>query len=126
MNVVPSRVIGLHIATVAAMVADDPPLRIEHGPDGLVLSGEIDAHSAALLREVLFPAPPVGDLRIDMSQVTFIDSSGLRVVLEAHQAFERDSRRLVLVAPSRQVARVITVAGLVAHLHVDPRLDTSD
>jgi len=108
------------------MAAVDPPLRIDHGPAGLVLSGEIDAHTAALLREVLFPAPLVGDLRIDMSQVTFIDSSGLRVVLEAHQAFESDGRRLVLIAPSRAVARVIAVAGLVAHLHVDSQLDTSD
>ena len=108
------------------MVADDPPLRIEHVPDGLVLSGEIDAHTAVLLREVLFPAPLVGDLRIDMSQVRFIDSLGLRVLLEAHQAFERESRRLVLVAPSRAVARIIAVVGLVAHLHVDPPLDTSD
>jgi len=119
-------VIDLDTATVARMVVGDPPLRIDRGPDGLVLSGEIDAHTATLLREALFPAPLVGDLRIDMSQVTFIDSSGLRVVLEAHQAFESDSRRLVLVAPSRPVARVIAVAGLVAHLHVDPRLDTSD
>jgi len=108
------------------MVAGDPPLRIDRNPDGLVLSGEIDAHTSSLLREVLFPTPLVGDLRIDMSQVTFIDSTGLRVVLEAHQAFESDSRRLVLVAPSRPVARVIAVAGLVAHLHVDAQLDTSD
>lgn len=118
------RVSGLPTDTIVLMAVGDPPLRVDQGPDGIVLTGEIDAHTAGLLRDVLFPGPPDGDLSIDVSNVTFIDSSGLSVVLEAHQAFERDGRRLVLIAPSRPVARVIAVSGLVAHLHVEPPLDT--
>jgi anti-sigma B factor antagonist len=100
-----------------------PLLRVEPELDQLVLSGEIDAHAADALRDTLFAAAPTGDLRVDFSKVTFIDSSGLRVVLEVHQTLDRDGRRLVLVDPSRPVARLVELAGLVSHLHVEPPLD---
>ncbi len=106
------------------MDTGDPPFRVERAPGGIVVAGEVDAHTAALLREELIPGPPDGDLRVDVSQVTFIDSSGLRVLLEAHQALQRDVRRLILVAPSRAVARVLAAAGLVGRVHVEPPLDT--
>lgn len=101
-----------------------PPFRVEQAPHGIVVAGEIDAHTAALLREQLIPGPLDGDVRVDVSQVTFLDSSGLRVILEAHQALQREVRRLILVAPSRPVARVLAIAGLTGHVHVEPALDT--
>jgi anti-sigma B factor antagonist len=105
------------------MTTEEAPLRAEPELDQLVVSGEIDAHTADALRDTLFAAPPTGDLRVDFSKVTFIDSSGLRVVLEVHQTLDRDGRRLVLVDPSRPVARLVELAGLVSHLHVEPPLD---
>jgi anti-anti-sigma factor len=105
------------------MTADDAPLRVEHAADGIAFSGEIDAHAARLVRSTLLPLADSGALRVDLSGVTFIDSSGLRVVLEVHQALERAGRHLVLVAPSRPVARLIQVAGLSSHLHLDPSID---
>ncbi len=107
----------------------DAQLRFDRGPHGIVVTGEVDAHTAGLLREELtreetISEPPHSDLRIDMSQVTFIDSSGLRVILDAHQTLQRDGRRLILVAASGPVARVIAVTGLVGHIQVEPPLDT--
>jgi anti-sigma B factor antagonist len=104
------------------MTTEEAPLRVDPEPDHVVLSGEIDAHSADALRDSLFAAPHTGDLRVDCSKVTFIDSSGLRVVLEVHQTLDRDSRRLILVDPSRPVARLVELAGLVSHLHIEPPL----
>lgn len=101
------------------MATNDPALRVERASDTIVLIGEIDAHTAGEVRNALLLVPADGDIRVDMSHVTFLDSSGLRVVLEAHQAFERDGRRLVVIAPSRPVTRVIEVAGLIAHLHLE-------
>jgi anti-anti-sigma factor len=45
---------------------------------------------------------------IDLSQVTFIDSSGLRVLMRAHQR-----RPLELVGVSPQVAGLLELTGLV-------------
>jgi anti-sigma B factor antagonist len=101
------------------------PLGLEPTPGPLVLSGEIDAHTADVLRDALLTAPDTGDIWADFSKVTFIDSSGLRVVLEVHQTLDRDGRRLVLVDPSRPVARLVELAGLSAHLHIEPPLDTT-
>jgi anti-sigma B factor antagonist len=107
------------------MTTEEAPLRVEPQPDHLVLTGEIDAHTADALREALFGAPHDGDVRVDFSKVTFIDSSGLRVVLEVHQMLDRDGRRLVLLDPSRPVTRLVELAGLVSHLHIEPPLDAT-
>lgn len=101
----------------------DVPVRltaIDLDAHTLVLEGEIDAHTAPDLaaRYVDLPAGD-GDFFIDMSQVDFIDSSGLRVVLELHQRAELASRRLILRSPSQSVIRLIEVSGLNDHLHVD-------
>ena len=108
------------------MVADDAPLRAERRPETIVLVGEIDAYTEARVREALTHGPDSGDLRVDLSGVTFMDSSGLRVALEVHQRLTREGRRLVLVAPPRAVTRLIEVAGLVSHLHVEPPIDVAD
>lgn len=93
-------------------------LDIVEGDGVLRVSGEIDAHSAPDLAAHL--GGVAEGLRIDMSGVEFMDSSGLRVLIEAHQAAEAAGNRLVLVAPGRAVSRIIEVSGLSDHLHVEP------
>jgi anti-sigma B factor antagonist len=110
----------LLVDTVDAVAVEDESLRVETTPNGLAVAGEIDAHTVAPLREALRSEKGSGELRIEMSAVNFIDSSGLRVLLEAHRDLEQTGHRLVLVAPSRPVVRLIEVAGLAAHLHVEP------
>jgi anti-sigma B factor antagonist len=100
----------------------DIPVRltaIEVDASTLALDGEIDAHTAPELaaRYVELPGGD-GDITIDMSKVDFMDSSGLRVIIELHQRAEQASRRLVLLTPSQPVARLIEVSGLTDHLHV--------
>ena len=85
----------------------------------VALAGEIDAHTAPDLSARYAELPEgSGDFANDMSGVDFMDSSGLRVIIELHQRAEQASRRLVLQAPSQAVARLIEVSGLVGHLHV--------
>jgi anti-sigma B factor antagonist len=85
----------------------------------IALDGEIDAHTAPELA-ARYTELPAGDadVVIDMSKVDFMDSSGLRVIIELHQRAENAERRLVLRAPSQPVARLIEVSGLNGHLHV--------
>ena len=81
----------------------------------LVLDGEIDAHSAAALAEHLLGQP--GIRVVDLAAVSFIDSSGLRVLVEAHHAREGDGG-LVLRSPSAAVQRLLEISGLSGHLDV--------
>jgi anti-anti-sigma factor len=114
------------VGIVPPMVADDAAFRVERVAGTIVLIGEIDAYTEAQVRDALTCAQDSGDLRVDVSRVTFIDSSGLRVMLGVHQQLIREGNRLVLVAPSRTVTRLIKVAGLVSHFQVEPQPDPAD
>ena len=101
----------------------DVPVRLRaEEVDGttIALEGEIDAHTAPGLAERYVDLPDGdGDFAIDMSKVDFMDSSGLRVIIELHQRAEQASRRLVVRAPSQPVLRLFEVSGLTGHLHID-------
>jgi len=88
----------------------------ELGPAAIGVSGEVDAHSAPELAEHLAALPADGsDVRVDLSSVPFMDSSGLRVLIEAHQRIGATGHRLVLTASSDAVKRLLDVAGLTDH-----------
>jgi anti-sigma B factor antagonist len=99
------------------MPTDETRLEIAGDVDGaLVLAGEIDSYTAPDLAERLATDPPVEV--VDVAGVTFIDSSGLRVLVEAHQSRVASGSRLVLRAPSAAVQRLLEISGLAGHLDV--------
>ncbi|HEX4982517.1 MAG TPA: STAS domain-containing protein [Ilumatobacteraceae bacterium] len=101
------------------MTGTDGALHITTSPAGLHLRGEIDAHSVTVLVRHLDPLPGAEDeVVIDLSEVGFVDSSGLRVLVEAHQRAEAEARRLVLSGSSRPVLRLLEISGLMEYLHV--------
>ena len=53
-----------------------------------------------------------------MAEVTFMDSSGLRVLIDLHQRLDATSRRLVIDSPSQPVTRLLEVAGLADHFSI--------
>ncbi|MCU0274301.1 MAG: STAS domain-containing protein [Acidimicrobiales bacterium] len=96
-----------------------PRLQIDELDDvTLRLVGEVDAHTAMELarRIAALGAPPL--LRLDLTGVGFIDSSGLRVLLSTHEDQELRGARLELVAPSEAVQRLLELTALAGHLHV--------
>lgn len=87
----------------------------------LVLAGDIDAHTAPELAGHLDPLPgDGGDITLDVAAIEFIDSSGLRLIVEAHQRAVGAERRLVVHRPSAAVVRLLEISGLRGHLTVDP------
>jgi anti-sigma B factor antagonist len=94
-------------------------LTIASTADRLIASGEIDAHSVSTLLAALDPLPGEGDVRVDMAAIDFMDSSGLRALIDAHQRAASEGRRIVVVHPSKAVYRVIEISGLAEHLHVE-------
>ena len=83
----------------------------------LVVEGEIDIATAPLLEQRLSEAE-AGDapqLIVDLDRVSFMDSTGLQVLV-AHTMSETNGRRIRLTKGSSQVQRLFTVSGMADHL----------
>jgi anti-anti-sigma factor len=79
----------------------------------LELFGELDLATAATLEDELKSAEASGAQAIvlDLSGLTFMDSTGLRTILDADRRLRRIGRRLCLVRGPRSVDRVFTLTG---------------
>jgi anti-sigma B factor antagonist len=102
-----------------------PSFAIERRDDGdrtvLELAGEFDLAAEPLLTRELETALPAPTLVLDLSRVTFMDSTGLRLLLEADaRARENGDRCLVVRGPG--VHRVIEEGLLASRLEVIERL----
>lgn len=75
----------------------------------LVASGEIDTYTAPELAERLADHAVS---TVDLADVSFIDSSGLRVLIEAHQKRSDGGGSLTLRQPSAAVQRLLEISGL--------------
>jgi anti-anti-sigma factor len=80
--------------------------RCSHGARVLFVSAELDIATASRLARRLADAPSIRALYL--SQVTFIDSAGLRAIVEATRA----DPNLAIEAPPACVRRLSTIAGV--------------
>ncbi len=82
------------------------------------LRGEIDVANADQLQRRLRDACDAHGSRIeiDMAEVTFIDSSGLRALLLAHRHAEGLGGGVVVLRPSAAVVALVRLAGVEAAL----------
>ena len=91
-------------------------LTIETSDQGLRAVGEIDAHTAPGLAAAIDAA---GDtVRLNLAAVGFVDSSGLRVLIDAHRRREGGGS-LTLVAPSEAVRRLLEISGVDDYLTIE-------
>jgi anti-anti-sigma factor len=106
-------------APVAAPAAPPDPAADGDPPPVVRPAGEMDARDAPQMRDDLQRLRLAGVARatLDLSDVTFIDSFGLSVILTAHARFAEDGARLdVLVPPILQPT--FDLAGLETVLHL--------
>ena len=77
--------------------------------------GEIDVSTAPALRDQLIALPESNSrVIVDLSEVTFLDSTGLGVLISAHKRL-RDSPshgEVALVVTRPQITKVLEVTGL--------------
>ena len=80
----------------------------------LALRGEIDAATARNGIDLLVRADPSpGDaVTLDLSEVEFIDSSGVSMLLKIRSYLDGMGCRFSLANPSAPVVRVLTILGL--------------
>ena len=89
----------------------------------LVASGEIDLATADEFRDELrkLVADADSPALVDLSGVTFIDSSGIDVLAGVRRNAGDAGVELILVEPSPQVRMVLELTGLWDHFEVRPR-----
>ncbi|MDZ4202391.1 MAG: STAS domain-containing protein [Gallionella sp.] len=79
----------------------------------LSLSGEIDMHSSPAARQLILGLVKNNQpLAVDLSAVSYMDSSGVATLVEGFQHAKKQNQGFVLVAPSGSVLGVIKLARL--------------
>lgn len=86
----------------------------------LFLEGDLDVYTVARLREAIDKSIAQGRYRIaiDLSQVGFLDSTGLAAMVGGMKRAAENDGELVLVSPTEQIKRILTTTGLVRLLPV--------
>ncbi len=80
---------------------------LDDGLAVLTLEGELDLAASPVLRGRLEAAAAARGAVLDMSEVTFVDSSALRELLRAASRAARDGRPFVLAGVQPAVARLL-------------------
>jgi anti-sigma B factor antagonist len=78
----------------------------------VTVSGELDVASSQTLEHELTKLQSVATVVVDLRGLTFIDSTGLGVLVRAHQLAKEQGRRFGLVRGNGQVDRLLNLTGL--------------
>lgn len=79
------------------------------------LSGELDHHCAAETRaalEALLRDPEITVLCLDMGKVSFMDSSGLGVILGRYRTMSARGGKLTIACAGKYVDRILRMSGI--------------
>jgi anti-sigma B factor antagonist len=102
---------------IPALAAAEPfqiRVRVTSGRCEMVLSGELDVSTAPLLRHRM--AEVTGELEtelvLDISGLTFIDSTGLSLLVSEHKKLKAQGAELVVRSPTRMAIRLFELSGL--------------
>ena len=75
------------------------------------LDGEIDMDVTEKAKEVIFPVIDSGkEVHLNLSQVQYMDSSGISVLIESKQLAEKNSAKFELTEVSKPVEKVLSMA----------------
>ncbi len=91
----------------------------------VALRGELDLAGASGLRDRLRTACErnAGRVALDLTDLTFIDSTGLSILVEYHDKARAAGGRLILVAPRAAVLRILDITGLDERLTICDRIE---
>lgn len=88
---------------------------------GVMVTGEVDMSNSQILEDYLKDViqSERKDLFLNLAELSFIDSSGLAVLLNTRRLLLSFGRSLVLLSPSRLVIQVLEITGLAAVFEID-------
>ena len=84
------------------------------------LDGEIDMDVVEKAKEVIFPHIDSGqEVHLNLSQVQYMDSSGISVLIESHQKALEKNTKVIIKDVSKSVLKVIMMAKLEQILNLE-------
>lgn len=86
------------------------PFRVEWSAGVISVAGEVDLACAPRMLEAILAAGP--EVLVDMSEVTFMDSTGISVLVEARNTLTAGGGSLKVSAVSGPVQRVLAMTGM--------------
>lgn len=88
----------------------------------IALEGDLDMATTPTLQAAVLGAldSDVRSIVLDMQELAFIDSSGLRTIVGLHERARRTGVKMVLRSPSPLALRIFTITGQDGILTVDP------
>lgn len=102
-------------------------MTLPEAPNVLPLEGEIDLHVstrvAAVLGALIDQKPP--RLVVDLSRVSYIDSSGLAVLIEGMQNVEAYGGKFILAGLQENVRPIFEIARLDQVFIIFPHVDAA-
>lgn len=98
---------------------------VEEAEDGvlrLAVRGEVDVATAPTLREHLYGAVDrgVGVVIVDLSGVTFIDSTALGVLIGAHERSIERGVQLRIILKEARIVKIFEITGLTELFSIFP------
>jgi anti-anti-sigma factor len=100
----------------AVEVSGPKPLAVEvQRSDAVAIvqpRGELDLGTVETLRAALDGVRSTERLVVDLRGLSFMDATGLQLLVALHQRAQRDGSQLTLVAPAAPVDRAIQLCGL--------------
>ncbi len=91
----------------------DGRISIDSLPSGWRVAGELDASTSQSLSEAFAELPPGNaPVDLDLGGVTFIDSSGLRILITLSERATAEGRTVVVSSASNSVRRLFEITGL--------------
>jgi anti-anti-sigma factor len=88
------------------------------------VSGEMDITNAARLDSLAGKLRRSGEpLVLDLGKLTFMDSSGLNVLLHLHKASREEGGGLHVVGLQQRPARLLKITGMEQALHIHSSVD---
>lgn len=97
------------------MIDEPDVIEVSRRDDGtIVVAGDVDAHSVSALSTEMDDRP--GPIHLDLASVSFIDSSGIRVLVETHSRCRDVGSDFRIVAVSAPVRRLFEITGLTGYL----------
>ena len=99
--------------------------KLENGIEILAIRGAIDGSTAPQLREAIAEAATPGcKLLLDMGDVHFMSSAGLRVMLLLHRQLQQGESRVVLVGMLDPIYDAMDATGFLKYFETAPDIET--